>query len=42
MSKNEKLLDRLLSTPKDLTRDELIRLLAWFGYYELKKGKTGG
>jgi hypothetical protein len=42
MSKNEKLLERLLSTPKDFTWDELVRLLTWFGYNELKKGKTGG
>jgi HicA toxin of bacterial toxin-antitoxin, len=42
MSKNEKLLDRLLLTPKDLTWDELVRLLNYLGYCELKKGKTGG
>jgi hypothetical protein len=42
MSKNEKLLERMLSTPKDFTWDELVRLLAWFGYNELKKGKAGG
>ncbi len=42
MSKNEKLLQRLLSIPKDFTWEELVKLLALFGYIELKKGKTGG
>jgi hypothetical protein len=42
MSRTEKLLQRLLSTPKDFTWDELITLLHYFGFAELKKGKTGG
>jgi hypothetical protein len=42
MSRTEKLLQRLLSTPKDFTWDELITLLHYFGFGELKKGKTGG
>ncbi|MDB5192255.1 MAG: hypothetical protein JWQ96_1818 [Segetibacter sp.] len=42
MSKSSKLLGRLLSKPKDLTWDELIKILASFGYEEIKKGKTGG
>jgi predicted RNA binding protein YcfA (HicA-like mRNA interferase family) len=42
MSKSSKLLDRLLSKPKDLTWDELVKILADFGYEEMKKGKTGG
>lgn len=42
MSKYEKLLLRLLSVPRDLTWEELVTLLAKFGYEELKKGKTGG
>jgi HicA toxin of bacterial toxin-antitoxin, len=42
MSKNEKLVQRLLSIPKDFTWEELVKLLALFGYAELKKGKTGG
>ncbi|HEY1018004.1 MAG TPA: type II toxin-antitoxin system HicA family toxin [Sediminibacterium sp.] len=42
MSQNQKLIDRLLSGPKDFTWDELIKVLAHFGYTELKKGKTGG
>ena len=42
MSKNEKLTQRLLSIPKDFTWEELVKLLALFGYTEIKKGKTGG
>ncbi len=42
MSRTEKLLQRLLSVPKDLTWEELVKILAQFGYAELKKGKTGG
>jgi hypothetical protein len=42
MSKTEKLIQRLLSVPKDLTWEELVKILAQFGYVELKKGKTGG
>jgi hypothetical protein len=42
MSKNEKLLQRLLSVPRDFTWDELVKILSLFGFVELKKGKTGG
>jgi hypothetical protein len=42
MSKTEKLLLRLLSIPRDLTWEELTKLLGLFGFDELKKGKTGG
>lgn len=43
MSKIEKLINRLLSNPKDFSWDELIKILAHYGYYEIqKKGKTGG
>ena len=42
MSKIEKLLDRLLSNPKDFTWDELVKILAHFGYVEHIQGKTGG
>ena len=42
MSKVEKLLQRLLSNPKDFTWDELVRILSLYGYTEIKKGKTGG
>ncbi|HWZ35427.1 MAG TPA: type II toxin-antitoxin system HicA family toxin [Mucilaginibacter sp.] len=42
MSRQEKLLKRLLAVPKDFTWDELIKVLAHFGYDELTGGKTGG
>jgi len=42
MSRNEKLLSRLLSVPSDFSWDELVRILSYFGYKELKPGKTGG
>ena len=42
MSRTEKLLQRLLSVPNDLTWEELVKILAQFGFGELKKGKTGG
>jgi hypothetical protein len=42
MSKHDKLIQRLLSIPKDFTWEELIKLLSVYGYAELKKGKTGG
>ena len=40
MSKNEKLIDRLMKKPKDFTFDEMVLLLSYFGY-ELKQGGTG-
>jgi hypothetical protein len=42
MSKKEKLLERLLSKPKDFSYDELNSLLNGLGYSELNKGKTSG
>lgn len=42
MSKTEKLVQRLLSVPRDFTWEELIKVLALYGYAALKKGKTGG
>jgi hypothetical protein len=42
MSKKGKLLQRLLSDPKDFTWEELVAILTYFGFEELKKGKTGG
>ncbi len=42
MAKIEKLIEKLLSNPADFTWDELLKILAHFGYRELKKGKTGG
>ncbi len=42
MSKNDKLLARLLSQPADFTWDELLRVLRQLGYVEQAAGKTGG
>jgi len=42
MSQREKLIERLLSIPKDFTWEELIKVLKAFGFEELKGGKTGG
>lgn len=43
MSKNEKLLERFKTIPKDFTWEELIKVLKFLGYVERKnKGKTGG
>ena len=42
MSKNDKLLVRLLSQPTDFTWDELVRVLRLLGYEEQAAGKTGG
>ena len=42
MSKKEKLIDRFLSMPSDFHYDEMVKLLGYFGFYEVKKGKTSG
>ncbi len=42
MAKIEKLIAKLLSLPKDFTWEELESILSYFGYKELKGGKTGG
>jgi hypothetical protein len=42
MAKIDKLIERLLSLPKDFTWEELIKILAHFGYQETHTGKTGG
>jgi len=42
MSRQEKLISRFLSAPKDFTWEELIKILSFFGYQETKGGKTGG
>lgn len=42
MSQIQKLVEKLLSFPKDFTWEELTKILNHFGYKELKKGKTGG
>ena len=42
MSKIEKLIQRLLSKPRDFTYEELVKILNHFGYEEVRKGKTAG
>lgn len=43
MSKIEKLIEKFKSNPKDLTWEELKKILAYFSFTEItKKGKTGG
>ncbi|RZL31578.1 MAG: type II toxin-antitoxin system HicA family toxin [Pedobacter sp.] len=41
MSRNGKLLSRLLSVPKDFSWDELVSLLAYYGIKKIRSGKTG-
>ncbi|GAB3415060.1 type II toxin-antitoxin system HicA family toxin [Niabella aquatica] len=42
MTKKRKLADRILSIPSDFTWDELTGLLSFYGYDEVRKGKTAG
>lgn len=42
VSKEQKLVIRLLSKPKDFTYNELCRILNSFGYEESHSGKTSG
>ena len=42
MTKIDKLIAKFLLVPKDLTWNEYVKVLNHFGYYESKKGKTGG
>lgn len=42
MSKEEKLIQRILSLPKDFTIDELTTLLKRLGYSASNKGATSG
>ncbi len=44
MAQIQKLIERLLAapTPKDFSWSELVKVLNYLGYIELKKGKTGG
>jgi hypothetical protein len=42
MSKKEKLILRFKSMPVDFHYDEMVKLLGYFGYKEVKKGKTSG
>jgi hypothetical protein len=42
MSKDQRLIVRLLSKPKDFTYNELCRVLNSLGYEESQSGKTSG
>jgi hypothetical protein len=42
LSKLDKLVTHFLTKPKDLTWDELISVLGYYGYTEIPTGKTGG
>lgn len=42
MSKKEKLIVRFLNMPSDFHYDEMVKLLGYFGFEEVKKGKTSG
>ena len=42
MSKKQKLIARFLNMPSDFHYDELVRLLGYYGFTEIKKGKTSG
>ena len=42
MSKKEKLIDRFKSMPSDFHYDEVVKLLGYFDFRQVKKGKTSG
>lgn len=42
MTKQQKLIEKLLVKPKDFTWNELAKVLASFGYEQISGGKTGG
>lgn len=42
MSRKEKLIARFLSLPTDFHYDEMVKLLGYFEFYEVRKGKTSG
>ena len=42
MTKHQKLIGRFLSMPYDFHFDEMVKLLANFGFYEVRAGKTSG
>ena len=42
MSKKKKLVDRFLKKPTDFHFDEMVRLLGYFDFHPIKKGKTSG
>lgn len=42
MTKKEKLITRFKTVPSDLTYNELVQVLKYYGYYEFSLGKTTG
>jgi hypothetical protein len=42
MSQKQKLIDRFLGIPSDFHYEEMVKLLGYFGFEEVKKGKTSG
>jgi len=42
VSKKEKLIACFLSMPSDFHYDEMVKLVGYFGFKEVKKGKTSG
>jgi hypothetical protein len=42
VSKKDKLIARFLSMPSDFHYDEMLTLLGYYGFNEVKKGKTSG
>lgn len=42
MSRKEKLIARFLSLPSDFHYNEVVKLLGYFDFTEVKKGKTSG
>ena len=42
MSRKEKLIARFLSMPSDFHFNEMVKLLGYYGFQQVKKGKTSG
>ena len=42
MNRKEKLIARFLSMPSDFRYDEMVKLLGYFDFEEVSKGKTSG
>jgi HicA toxin of bacterial toxin-antitoxin, len=42
MSRREKLIARFLTMPSDFHYDEMVKLLGFYDFHEVKKGKTSG
>ena len=42
MTKIDKLINKFLKKPKDLTYEELVQIMKFYGYVEIATGKTSG